>query len=57
MKSVEYIVVKIEGEYAYLLRTDAGVGKEIFISLDLLPEGVSVGEKLRYKDLKFLAYQ
>ena len=57
MKSVEYIVVKIEGEYAYLLRTDAVEGKEIFISLDLLPASVRVGDRVRYKDLKFLSYR
>lgn len=40
-----YIVIKIEGEYATLKNTDTGV--EIFIAMALLPSGVDIGTKLR----------
>ena len=49
MKTVEpkdYIVVRIEGEYAYIKDTE---GNEIFIALFLLPEGTDVGSKLHWE--------
>ncbi len=49
MDSKDYIVVKIEGEYAYL-RDESGECKEdLFIALALLPNGVDVGSRLHYE--------
>ena len=45
MESREYILSKIEGEYAYLC--DVESGNEIFIALALLPEGVDVGSRIK----------
>jgi hypothetical protein len=44
MEPKDYIITKIEGEYAYLRETD-GIG-EIFIALALLPAGADIGTKL-----------
>ena len=44
MEPKEYIVSKIEGEYAYL--RDIQSGNEIFIALALLPEGADLGSKI-----------
>ena len=52
MEAKDYIVTKIEGEYAYLkeIGTDT---EEIFIALFLLPMGTDVGTKLRCEMLQY----
>ena len=52
MESKDYIVTKIEGEYAYLKEIDTD-SEEIFIALFLLPMGVDVGTKLRCEMLQY----
>ena len=47
MEPKEYVVSRIEGEYAYL--KDEGSGDEVFIAMALLPEGVDIGTKLHYE--------
>ena len=44
MEPKDYIVSKIEGEYAYLKDSDSR--NEIFIALALLPPGVDIGRKV-----------
>lgn len=44
MDPKDYIVSKIEGEYAYL--KDIENDNEIFIALALLPQGADVGSKI-----------
>ena len=51
MEPKDYIVSKIEGEYAYL--KDLVTGKELFIALALLPEGTDVGTKLHYEMFEY----
>ena len=51
MEPKDYVVVKIEGEYA-TLRDEAG-GGELFIAMALLPEGTDVGTKLHYEMLEY----
>ena len=46
MEPKDYIVVKIEGEYAYLREIDGNIGEDLFIALALLPIGVDIGTKL-----------
>ena len=43
MEPRDYILTRIEGEYAYLTDNEGG---EVFIALALLPEGATVGSKL-----------
>lgn len=40
-----YTLIKIEGEYAYLL--EDGSGNEIFIALALLPEGADIDSRIK----------
>lgn len=47
MEEKFYIVIKIDGEYAYLREIDKGEESDIFIALYLLPMGVTVGSKIR----------
>ena len=44
MNPVDYILTKIEGEYAYL--KDIETGNEVFIALALLPAGSDIGSKI-----------
>ena len=49
MEPHDYIVEKIEGEYATL--RDKKTGEELFIALFLLPEETDVGVELHYESL------
>ena len=51
MEPRDYIVEKIEGEYATLL--DINSGDRIFIAMALLPLGVDVGSKLHFEMLEY----
>ena len=51
MEEKDYIVSKIEGEYATL--TDSESGEQLFIALALLPLGTDVGVKLHYESFSF----
>lgn len=53
MEPKNYIVTKIEGEYAYLREENSAVEEEIFIALFLLPNGVDVGTRLHYEWLTY----
>ena len=46
MEPKDYIVTKIEGEYAYLKDTE---GNEIYIAMALLPPNTDVGSSLHYE--------
>lgn len=47
MEPKDYIVIKIEGEYATL--SDVETGGEVFIAMALLPFGTDIGTKLHYE--------
>ena len=51
MEPKDYILTKIEGEYATL--RDIRSGDELFIAMALLPEGVDIGTKLHFEDLSY----
>ena len=53
MESKEYVVMKIEGEYATLKRTDTDDEQEMFIAMALLPFGTDVGTKLLWENLEY----
>ncbi len=44
MEPKDFIVTRIDGEYAYLKETDND--NEIFIALALLPQGADIGSKI-----------
>ena len=44
MEPKDYVLSRIEGEYAYL--KDMESGNEIFIALALLPIGADIGSKI-----------
>ena len=46
MEPKDYVVTKIEGEYAYLKDEE---GNEIYIAMALLPQNTDLGSKLHYE--------
>ena len=51
MEPMDYVVIKIEGEYATLKNCEDGC--EIFIALALLPMGTDVGTKLHFENFEY----
>lgn len=51
MEPKDYIVLRIEGEYAIL--QDEESGNELFIALALLPFGTDVGVRLHYEAFEY----
>ena len=52
MEMKYYIVARIDGEYAWLKRTDAEEGP-LFIARALLTEEIDEGTKLKYEMLQY----
>lgn len=49
-----YRVDSIQGEYAYLLRTDTDrPGEPMLVAMALLPEGTDVGSSLKWENLEY----
>lgn len=49
-----YIVESVNGDYAYLRRTDiSDDGEPFMIALALLPEGMDIGTRLRWENLEY----
>ena len=53
MEPKDYVVTKIEGEYAYLKELGKADAEEIFIALFLLPMGVDIGTRLHYEMMEY----
>lgn len=51
MEPREYIVARINGEYAYLTELDSD--EELCVTLFLLPAGVDVGTRLHYEMMSY----
>ena len=51
MEPKDYVVLKIEGEYATL--KDLVGGGEIFIAMALLPPNIDLGTRLHYEMLSY----
>ena len=48
-----YVVETINGDYAYLKRTDIENDELFMIALALLPEGMDIGVKLKWENLVY----
>ena len=51
MEAKDYIVSKIEGEYAHL--TDINTNDALFIALALLPEGTDEGSHIHFEMFEY----
>jgi len=53
MEAKDYIIVKIDGDYAYLREVGNSTEEDLFIALALLPAGADIGMKLHYENFEF----
>ncbi len=49
----DYVLVKIEGDYAYLHDESGACAEDLFIALALLPEGCDIGTRLHYENFAY----
>lgn len=49
MNVFDYVVERIDGDYAYLKRTDVPENEEKMVARALLPEEIAEGTKLHYE--------
>ena len=54
MGSYKYKVIKIEGDYATLIRTDISTEETMFIALALLPFGTDLGTELLWENFEYI---
>lgn len=53
MQTKDYIITRIEGEYAYLHDLSGACAEDLFIALALLPQGADEGTKLHYEMFEY----
>lgn len=53
MERIEYIVDRIDGDYAYLIRMDAPDAEPKMVARALLPAEINEGTKLIYEYLEY----
>ena len=53
MGPYKYKVLKIEGEYVTLLRTDTDTNDTMFIAMALLPDGIDIGTDLIWENFEY----
>ncbi len=53
MNTFDYIVDKIDGDYAYLKRTDEPSEEEKMVARALLPQEIAEGTKLHYEFMMY----
>lgn len=53
MSPFEYRVVRIDGDYAHLLRTDIPTDETILVARALLPDDIDEGTMLLWEDLEY----
>lgn len=49
----DYLVTRIEGEYAYLRDETSPETEELFLALALLPQGTDVGTRLHWENFVY----
>lgn len=48
-----YRVTRIEGDYAYLMRTDIEDGEEMIVAMALLPQDIDINTNLKWENLVY----
>jgi hypothetical protein len=48
-----YRVIKIDGDYAVLLRTDTETEDTILVAMALLPDGIDIGTNLLWENFEY----
>ena len=50
---IDYVVKRIDGDYAYLCRLDEEAGEEKCVARALLPEEIAEGSHLAYEMMEY----
>ncbi len=53
MEPKDYIVFRIDGDYAILHRTDDGSNEEFLVARALLPEEIDEGVRLHFENFSY----
>ncbi len=53
MEPYAYRVIKIDGDYAVLLRTDTETEDTILVAMALLPDGIDIGTNLLWENFEY----
>ena len=53
MEPKDYIVQRLDGDYAILIRTDIQSNDEILVARALLPNEIDEGTKLHWENLEY----
>lgn len=53
MGPYEYKVVRIDGDYAHLLRTDIDSDENVLVARALLPDEIDEGTRLLWENLEY----
>ena len=53
MTPKDFVIIRIDGEYAYLKEIGNDNSDEVCVALSLLPMNVDVGTKLHYEMLEY----
>lgn len=53
MNAFDYVVARIDGDYAYLKRTDEPSDEEKIVARALLPQEIAEGTKLHYEFMMY----
>lgn len=50
---IHYLVQRIDGDYAWLVRPDSPDGEPLLVARALLPDGIDEGVRLLWQDLQY----
>ncbi len=53
MKTQYYKITNINGDYAFLVRTDIDNTDEVMVALALLPYDIDIGTKLKWENFAY----
>jgi len=53
METQYYKIANINGDYAFLVRTDTDSTEEVMVALALLPYDIDIGTKLKWENFTY----
>ena len=56
METLYYKVKNINGDYAFLVRTDIESDDEVMVALALLPSDIDIGTNLKWENFTYVLY-
>lgn len=56
MEPYYYRVKRIDGDYAYLVRTDIDDNDEMIVAMALLPQDIDIGTSLKWENLVYTIF-